>query len=167
MNIKPTILLTGGTIDKEYNVATSNLDFSCLHIPKILNEARVNHDYNIETMFRLKDSVDMDIHDREEMLSKIKYNDRTLIVHGTSTMIETAKYLQKHMNLTENRVVVLTGAFIPYIIKNSDAMFNIGFALGVLKYLTKGIYIAMNGEVFDIAEGVEKNNNQFRRIYNG
>lgn len=40
------------------------------------------------------------------------------------------------------------GAMVPQTVKNSDATFNLGFALGAVSTLDAGIYIAMNGQVF-------------------
>ena len=40
--------------------------------------------------------------------------------------------------------------------RQSDAIFNLGFAVAALKLLAPGVYIAMNGEVFT-ADSVQKN----------
>ena len=37
---------------------------------------------------------------------------------------------------------------IPYKVDNSDAFFNLGFAVGVAQLLPAGVYVAMNGRVF-------------------
>jgi L-asparaginase len=47
------------------------------------------------------------------------------------------------------KTIVLTGAMIPYAIDGSDALFNLGFACGAAQLLPHGVYIAMNGQVFD------------------
>ncbi|HAD99536.1 MAG TPA: asparaginase, partial [Gammaproteobacteria bacterium] len=44
----------------------------------------------------------------------------------------------------------------PYSINNSDALFNLGAALSAVQDKTNGVYIAMNGQVFDF-DKVEKN----------
>jgi L-asparaginase len=46
------------------------------------------------------------------------------------------------------KTIVLTGAMIPYEVKNSDALFNFGFACGIAQALPHGVYIAMNGRIF-------------------
>jgi L-asparaginase len=44
----------------------------------------------------------------------------------------------------------LTGAMVPYeFTHSSDALFNFGFACGVAQTLPHGVYVAMNGQVFD------------------
>ena len=45
------------------------------------------------------------------------------------------------------KAIVLTGAMIPYKADNSDAFFNLGFAVGVAQLLSPGI-CHMNGRVF-------------------
>jgi len=50
----------------------------------------------------------------------------------------------------------LTGAMIPYEIANSDALFNLGFACGIAQTLPHGVYIAMNGQIFNW-DNVKKN----------
>ena len=46
------------------------------------------------------------------------------------------------------KTIVLTGAMIPYEVKNSDALFNFGFACGIAQTLPHGVYIAMNARIF-------------------
>jgi len=47
------------------------------------------------------------------------------------------------------KTIVLTGALAPALFKESDATFNIGFALACAQTLPPGVYLAMNGTVFD------------------
>jgi L-asparaginase/Glu-tRNA(Gln) amidotransferase subunit D len=51
---------------------------------------------------------------------------------------------------------VLTGALQPAAFKSSDAIFNIGCAIGALQSAPPGVYIAMNGRLFDV-DNVRKN----------
>jgi len=67
-------------------------------------------------------------------------------------MIQTAKKLQG----IANKVIVLTGAMVPARFKESDAPFNIGCAVGAVQSLAPGVYIAMNGRIFD-PDKVRKN----------
>ena len=60
-------------------------------------------------------------------------------------MINTAKVLSSIFN----KVIVLTGASQPYRFRESDAEFNVGVAIGALNTLDKGIYICMNGRVYE------------------
>ena len=54
------------------------------------------------------------------------------------------------------KVIVLTGALNPARFQGSDAVFNIGTAVGAVQSLPDGVYIAMNGRVWDPAR-VRKN----------
>jgi L-asparaginase len=47
------------------------------------------------------------------------------------------------------KTIVLTGAMIPIAFGSSDGLFNLGGALSVVQVLPPGVYIAMNGHVFD------------------
>ena len=78
---------------------------------------------------------------------------KVVITHGTDTMVETARLLDGQI---KNKVVVLFGSMVPYSINNSDALFNLGAALSAVQNKTNGVYIAMNGQVFDF-DKVEKN----------
>jgi len=68
-------------------------------------------------------------------------------------MVETATYLAKSL---KEKTVVLFGSMIPYSIDNSDALFNLGVALSAVQLKENGVYIAMNGQVFDF-DKVQKN----------
>jgi L-asparaginase len=45
---------------------------------------------------------------------------------------------------------------IPYTVRDSDAFFNLGFALSAVQLAPGGVYIAMNGMLFDW-DNVSKN----------
>jgi L-asparaginase len=71
-------------------------------------------------------------------------------------MIQTAKKLKT----IPDKVIVLTGAMEPARLKYSDAEFNIGCAVAAVQVLTPGVYIAMNGRIFDpdrIKKNLEQN----------
>ena len=79
--------------------------------------------------------------------------DKIIITHGTDAMVETAKFLA---GKNFDKTIVLTGALNPARFKDSDAVFNIGCAVGAVQCLPVGVYIAMNGKVWD-PEHVRKN----------
>jgi L-asparaginase len=68
-------------------------------------------------------------------------------------MAETARVLAKKI---KDKIVVLTGAMIPYKFGSSDGLFNLGSALAFAQTLPKGVYVVMNGRYFD-ATNVRKN----------
>jgi len=55
----------------------------------------------------------------------------------------------QRLSSIQGKTIVITGAMQPASFKRTDAHFNIGFALAVLQTLPDGVYIAMNGSVFD------------------
>ena len=65
---------------------------------------------------------------------------------GTDTMVATAYQLAE---MIKNKTIVITGAMIPFKFGSSDGLFNMGSALSFVQALTKGIYISMNGQIFD------------------
>jgi L-asparaginase len=67
-------------------------------------------------------------------------------------MVETAKVLAS----IPGKTIVLTGALNPARFRGSDAEFNIGCAIGAVQSLPQGVYIAMNGLIWDPAK-VRKN----------
>ena len=72
--------------------------------------------------------------------------DGVAITHGTDTMEETARVLAERV---EDKTIVLTGAMIPIAFGSSDGLFNLGGALAVVQVLPPGVYITMNGRVFE------------------
>ncbi len=146
------ILLTGGTIDKHYD--SGELGFGKTHIPEILELGRNKTEIEIEELM-LIDSLDMVDADRDEikLACDRTLQDKILITHGTDTMVETAAVLGSS-NL--NKTIVIIGAMVPYEFKHTDAMFNIGFSLAAVQTLDHGVYIAMNGKIFDY-QNVKKN----------
>jgi L-asparaginase len=156
---KIKIFTVGGTIDKVYFDQKSSYQVGGPEIVDVLNEANVTIDYDTESIMQ-KDSLDMTDADRRLVLSKIAADPNQLIVitHGTDTMIETAKTLSG----IRNKTIVLTGSMQPARFKNSDAAFNIGCAITAVQILPPGIYIAMNGRVFDPAS--TRKNVEFNRF---
>lgn len=141
------ILITGGTIDKVYNELTGELEFGNTHIVDMLNRGRSMAETQSEVLF-LKDSLDMSDDDRALVLEKCSSSkaDKIIITHGTDTLVETAKLLGENI---KDKTVVLFGAMIPYSINHSDGLFNLGVAMGAVQNKAHGVYVAMNGQVFD------------------
>jgi L-asparaginase len=104
------------------------------------------------------DSIDMtDVH-RELILNHIINSNANnfLITHGTDTIVETAIYLKK----ISDKTIVLTGSLKPAIFIDNDAIFNVGSALTSSQILKKGVYIVINGQVFNpdnVRKNLEKN----------
>jgi L-asparaginase len=144
--VKIKIFSVGGTIDKVYFDRLSAYQVGFPNVREILDGLPIAFEYEIESLLR-KDSLDMDEADRALVRAHVAAERcaRIIITHGTDTMIETAKRLR---DLPGKRIV-LTGAMKPAHFKSSDAVFNVGVAVGAVSALPDGVYIAMNGRIFD------------------
>ena len=147
------IFTTGGTIDKVYFDANSQFEVGTSLLPELLAESNIHDGYRVQELMR-KDSLEMTGADRQAVLEAVSASecDRILITHGTDTMPDTAAALAK----LEGKTIVLIGAMQPARMRRTDALFNIGFAWSAVQLLAPGVYIAMNGEVFE-AGSVRKN----------
>ena len=147
------IVTTGGTIDKVYFDDKSDYQVGEPQIGRILEELGVAFRFRVIPIIR-KDSLHIDAADRELVRATIaaQATRHVLVTHGTDSMVETAKVLAS----VPDKVIVITGALNPAGFRGSDAEFNIGTAVGAVQSLPAGVYIAMNGRVWDPAR-VRKN----------
>lgn len=152
--MKLKILTTGGTIDKVYFDRKSSFEVGDPQIGEVLERSNVGFEYSVETLFK-KDSLDLTDADRRVIHDRIAGDaaHRLFVVtHGTDTMVQTALSLRD----IPDKVVVLTGSLEPSRFHGSGAIFNIGGAVAAVQVLPPGVYIAMNGRVFE-AHKVRKN----------
>lgn len=140
------ILTTGGSIDKFYSTQESDFIVGSPWIERILREGNVGVDYEIEPLLR-RDSLDITAADRRMIVERVRaIPDRfVLITHGTDTMIDTALQLAS----VSGKVIVLTGAMQPAAFRETDAAFNVGCAVIAVQTLPTGVYVVMNGRIFD------------------
>jgi len=140
------IFITGGTMDKEYRQRDGELVLTKTHVNEILSLGKCTLDICLEIIM-LKDSLFMDPRDRQIILEKcVDCSEKEIVItHGTDTMVETAGVLGKGLS---NKTVVLVGAMVPFTFRDSDAVFNMGFALAAVQTLSPGVYIAMNARIF-------------------
>src|SRR5262245_55693025 len=109
MNLR--ILITGGTFDKHYDAIRGELTFRESHLPNLLRQSRVTLPIAIEVCL-LKDSLHMNDEDRNQVLAACDkaVEHQIVIVHGTDTMVETARKLGA---AGLKKTIVLTGAMVP------------------------------------------------------
>jgi L-asparaginase len=140
------VITTGGTIDKVYFDDKSDFQVGEPQIGRILEELGVAFRFRVIPIIR-KDSLHIDQADRELVRATIAAQParHVLITHGTDTMVETALALAS----LDDRTIVLTGALNPARFRGSDAEFNIGTAVGAVQSCTPGVYIAMNGRIWN------------------
>ena len=140
------IVTTGGTIDKVYFDDKSDYQVGDPQIGGILRELGVAFRFTVIPIMR-KDSPHITDSDRELIHATIAAQTaaHVLVTHGTDTMVATAKVLAS----IPGKTIVLTGALNPARFRGSDAEFNIGTAVGAVQSLPPGVYIAMNGRIWD------------------
>ncbi|MCC7097325.1 MAG: asparaginase [Thermomonas sp.] len=151
------IVTTGGTIDKIYFDAKSDYQVGEPQIGGILEDFRVAFRFHVIPLLR-KDSLFVTDADRQLLRDTIAAQDEAhvLVTHGTDSMVQTAEVLAG----IPGKTIVLTGALNPARFEGSDAVFNIGCAVGAVQSLPAGVYIAMNGRIWDpgkVRKNVEAN----------
>ena len=144
--MKIKILATGGTFDKIYHDAKSDFHIGEPMASPILEEANVTFDFEVESILK-KDSLDKNDADRETIRQMVEADacDRIVITHGTDSMIKTAMCL---LDIAD-KTIVITGAMQPARMRYSDSAYNLGVATTAVQLLEAGVYIAMNGQIFD------------------
>ena len=144
--MKIKILATGGTFDKIYYDAKSDFHIGDPMATPILEEANVTFDYEVDSILQ-KDSLDMTDEDRDIIRQKVRSDDcdKIVVIHGTDTLLNTAMCLLD----IQGKTIVITGAMQPARMRYSDAAFNLGVATSAVQVLKPGVYVAMNGQIFD------------------
>jgi L-asparaginase len=151
------LLACGGTLDKDYHPISGELVFVQTHLHELLQQS--NHRLALRTqVVMLKDSLDMTDADREQLLQAcIKAEEKQIVItHGTDTMTTSADFLMQNQTVLNEKTIVLTGAMRPFKLGQSDAPFNLGSALMAAQLLPAGVYVCMNGQIFN-ANQVQKN----------
>ena len=160
------IFTTGGTIDKVYFDAKSAFEVGEPLAAEMLRTAGVALDVQVEALMA-KDSLEMTDADRAAVVERVLASPapRVVVTHGTDTMAATARAVADALGGAPGQTVVLVGSLTPARFRDSDAPFNLGFALACVQTLAPGAYVAMNGRVFG-AHDVRKNRdaNRFETV---
>ena len=144
--MKLKILTAGGTIDKVYFDRKGQYEVGDPQAGSVLERANVTIEFEVESILR-RDSLDMTDEDRRLVFkAAASCPERNIVItHGTDTMIDTAALLH---GIT-GKTIVMTGSMYPARFHESDAVFNLGCAVIAAQTLPPGVYIAMNGRIFD------------------
>lgn len=160
--MKVRIFTTGGTIDKVYFDKKSQYEVGDPQAGGVLERANVCFEYEVTSILR-QDSLDLTDDDRLKIKEAVEATpDRHIVItHGTDTMIDTAKVLED----IQDKTIVLTGSMYPARFRDSDAVFNLGCAVIAAQTLHPGVYITMNGCIFDPKKSTKNvEMNRFERI---
>ena len=146
--MKIKFFTTGGTIDKVYFDDKSEFEVGPPQVTELLRDVNVQFQHEIESILR-KDSLDLTDADRALIRERVTAEvcERIVITHGTDTMVQTALALGDFPGKT----IVLTGSMQPARFRATDAGFNLGAAVAAVQTLPPGVYLAMNGRIFDPA----------------
>lgn len=141
------LFVTGGTFDKEYDEIQGRLFFEDTHLPQMLELGRCRAEVHVRTLMMI-DSLEMTEADRLLIAHNCAEAPEThvVITHGTDTMVDTARVLAERV---QGKTIVLTGAMIPIAFGSSDGLFNLGGAITAVQVLPPGVYVTMNGRIFD------------------
>jgi len=150
--MKLQVLAIGGTIDKVYFDALSDYSIGAPAATEILQRVKVNFDYDVSQMIS-KDSLEMTHDDRLEILAAVQAHtgEHVIITHGTDTMVDTGQVLKA----ANNKTIVIMGAMAPAIMKLTDADFNLGVAVAAVQTLPQGVYLCMNGRIYNVDKVVK------------
>lgn len=148
------IINTGGTFNKRYDPIKGELfvpqDNSA--IEAILTSLVI--DISLQGIL-YKDSLEMDDHDRSVLGKTITESEAKtiIVVHGTDTMDVSAEYVA---SLELDKVIIFTGAMIPFSIDPLEATANLSMAIGYANNGSAGVHIVMQG-IMGRYEQVKKN----------
>jgi L-asparaginase len=140
------LLITGGTLDKDYDEEKAALVFRQSQVDEMLRRGRCLVDIETEVLMMV-DSLEITAAQRERIVEDCLgcARNHIVITHGTDTMVETAKAIAE---VVQGKTIVITGAMVPYAFGSVDGLFNLGGAIAFVQTLPPGVYIVMNGRSF-------------------
>jgi len=156
-NNKIHFILTGGTIDSYYD-GSKDTAVPNEHsvVPKYIKSLKLYEETEF-TEICMKDSREMTENDRKKIIEVIDSSEekRIIITHGTYTMPDTARYLNVNLK-NKNKVIIFVASMIPLSgFTETDAGFNLGYAVAKSQDLNEGIYVCMNGRIFSPEEVIK------------
>jgi L-asparaginase len=148
------LITTGGTIEKVYFERTGQVANLSNKIDRYLRKLRLpDAEINVVPLMN-KDSFEITDQDRVLMLGMVRAilneNAPMVITHGTDTMVESGRYLERALPGLKVPIV-LTGAIRPLGFEGSDGLQNLTESLFAIRLLPPGIYVVMHGQHFPIA----------------
>jgi len=161
---KILIINTGGTFNKFYDPIKGELTVD--QDAKALESLASKWLRDLEIINIIgKDSLEMNSHDRLELLAIIIQSafDDIIIIHGTDSMKLTAEYLA---DADMEKRIVLTGAMVPYSIDPVEATANFASAFGFIQNMNENkVFIIMNG-LFSEYDKIKKDRKKGKFVNN-
>lgn len=155
---KILVILTGGRIDSVWD---GNVDeiitAKSSVIPTFFQSIGINLKFEFVEAC-MKDSRALTKDDREKIRMAIDGSNtsKILITHGTHTLPDTIQYLQQKLG-NKDKTIVFTGSSTPLKdFSNTDAGFNLGYAVGKVQELPAGIYYCSSGKTLTAGEMTEQ-----------
>ncbi|HBY74265.1 MAG TPA: asparaginase [Candidatus Kerfeldbacteria bacterium] len=144
-------IFTGGTIDSYYE-GSQDTAVPAKHsvVPRYLKNLKLYDQFQY-TELCMKDSRAINDADRKKLVriitrSKANY---ILVTHGTYTMPDSARFVERHLPKNQTKIIIFTGAMIPLDgFTFSDGGFNLGYTISQFHCAAPGVYVAMNGKLF-------------------
>ncbi len=148
------LISTGGTIEKIYSEQTGEVANVEGKIERYLARLRLPDTDVVCTRVLNKDSLDMTDEDRVLVLDAVreKLADGAPIVisHGTDTMVETGRFLDRRLAKPLPVPVILTGAMVPLGFEGTDGIQNLTESLLAARLLAPGVYVVLHSQVFPV-----------------
>jgi L-asparaginase len=149
------LISTGGTIEKVYSEQSGVVENRAAKLDRYLRMLRLPG-VEIRTLNLMnKDSLEMTDADRAEVRDRVgellPEAAPIVISHGTDTMVETGRFLEKSFPGLKVPIV-LTGAMTPLGFEGSDGLQNLTESLLAARLVTPGVYIVMHGQVFPVSK---------------
>ena len=149
--MKIKLLITGGVINKVYDIKYKKLSFSSQSIFNILNQMNCTSDISIETLF-LKEIQNINKKDMKLIAKscELANEDKILInFNSLKNREQTLNLLDKLNYLKKKKTILIFDSTIPYQFEDSDALFNLGAVITVIPYLKNGIFIFKETKIIE------------------
>lgn len=143
-------IMTGGTVDSYYEGTRDTvMPYEHSIIPDYIKGLKL-HEKAEFTEVCMKDSRDINEADLSKIVSTIEDSKHRIVIitHGTYSMPDTAKFLRANLK-RKDQVIIFTGSMVPIEFPRTDATFNLGYTMAKSHHMEPGIYVCMNGRVFD------------------
>lgn len=161
-------IMTGGTIDSYYDI-TKDTAVTNEHsvIPRFIKSLQLYEECDF-TEVCMKDSRALTEEDRKNVLAAVanSQSKRIIITHGTYTLPDTARFLSGNLK-DHGKIIIFVCSMIPLEgFTPTDAGFNLGYAIAKSQEISEGIYVCMNGRIFDPNEVIKNvSEGRFGSIY--